>query len=268
MSSSSEPTSPEDFNVVRTTWTDDQRRTVWTLICKSRINLKLELSPIIATAFVILQKYFKTNDYCPYRLFVVMTAALFTSCKSQNCYRPIQMIYNELNRICKSAPSTIIRSLVFPENLDSNGNIIPEQMEEITHAELDLLKSIDFDINFDLPFTHFERWKSNTQTSYPSEFFVKICNGVIVDICLVICSKYYLDLPPEIAAAAATQESIGHSNLTKETSEWIEGVITKYGIEPFNMAMNAILSEKQKTFQRRPIPVQPPRKALVPAVLV
>lgn len=250
----------EDFSVINTTWSDDQRRTVWTLICKSRINLKLELSPVIATAFVILQNYFKTTDECPYSLFIMMVAALFTSCKSQNCFRPIHMIYNELFRICKSAPSSIIRSLVGPDMPEIGAPIPESHIELITHAELDLLKSVDFNVSFDLPFTHFEKWKTNMQSKVPSDAFVKICNGVIVDMCLVICSKSYLDLPPEVAAAAATKESIGEENMSPETLQWIDSVQTKYGQEPFELAMRSITYEKQKTFQRRPMP--PPRPTI------
>lgn len=251
-----------DFSVVRTTWTDDQRRTVWTLISKSRINLKLELSPIIATAFIMLQNYFKNTDDCPYRLFILMTAALFTSCKAQNSYRPMQMIYDELSRICRSAPSSIIRSLVGPETLSADGHMPQEHLEQITHAELDLLKSIDFNVNFELPFTHFERWKTNLQSHIPNESFIRICNGVIVDICLVLCSKCYLDLPPEVAAAAATQESIGQDNLSPETAQWIEEVLAKYGRESFELAMNSITQEKQKTF-RRPPPQGAPQRPMI-----
>ncbi|EAX89354.1 hypothetical protein TVAG_144020 [Trichomonas vaginalis G3] len=246
------PPNPNDFSVIKTTWSDDQRRTVWTLISKSRINLKLELSPIIATAFIMLQNYFKNTDECPYRLFILMTAALFTSCKSQNSYRPMQMIYDELSRICRSAPSTIIRSLVGPDTLGAEGQMPQEHLEQITHAELDLLKAIDFNVHFELPFTHFERWKSNLQSHIPNENFIRICNGVIVDICLVLCSKFYLDLPPEVAAAAATKDSIGEENLSPETCQWIEEVLLKYGHEPFDLAMRSITMEKQKTFQRRP----------------
>ncbi|EAX89874.1 Cyclin, N-terminal domain containing protein [Trichomonas vaginalis G3] len=247
-----------DFSSIHTTWSDEQRRTVWTLISKSRMGLKVELSPVIATAFIILQKYFRVNEYCPYKLFILMTAALFTSCKSQNCFRTIEMIYNELVRICKSAPSSMVRSLIGQENFDNQGLLSPEQIEEITQAEIDLLKALDFNVNFELPFTYFERWKSNIQALIPNENFIKICNGVIVDMCLVISSKYYLDIAPEVAAAAAAQDSIGQGNLSEITSVWINEVVQKYGQENFNLALSSIIHEKGKTFQRKSVPIQRP----------
>lgn len=246
----------DEFSVIKSTWTDDQRRIVWTLISKCRIGLQVELSLIIATAFVILQNYFRTNTECPYRLFYLMVAALFTSCKANKCFRPIQMVYDQLAKICLSAPSNMVRSLVGPEIQQIGGPVPQDQLQIITQAELDLLKAIDFNVNFELPFTHFEKWKSNIQATVPNDHFVKICNGVIVDICLVICSKSYLDLPPEVAAAAATKESIGEENLSPETMQWIDEVNAKYGSEVFELAMHSITMEKQKTFQRRPAPPQ------------
>ena len=250
----------EEFPIAKQSWDDTQRRTVWTLICKSRIRLKLELSPIIATAFVILQKYFQNTDECPYRLFIIMSAALFTSCKAANSYRPIEMIYKELSRICKSAPPSLVRSLAGTDSI--NDQIITnEQLEEITRAELDLLQSIDFDLNFELPFQHFERWKENLQLQIPNENFIKICNQVIIDICLVLCSKFYLDVPPEVAAAAATQDTLSKFEVTEETAEWFEDVRQKYGNKVFDLAMRSITMEKQKTYQgpRHPRPRPPPQ---------
>ena len=245
----------EEFPIVKSTWTDAQRRTVWTLICKSRIALKLELSPIIATAFVILQKYFQNTEECPYKLFIMMSAALFTACKAANSYRPIEMIYKELSRICRSAPPSLVRSLAGTDTIGDQ-EITPEQLEEITRAELDILQSIDFDLNFELPFEHFERWKNNLQANIPNENFIKICNQVIIDICLVLCSKFYLELPPEVAAAAATQDTLSNFDVTDETVEWFEDVRQKYGEYVFTLAMKSITMEKEKTYQgpRRPRP--------------
>ena len=251
--------SSEQFPVVKSTWTDAQRRTVWTLICKSRIGLKLELSPIIATAFIILQKYFQNTDECPYKLFILMSAALFASCKAAQSYRPIEMIYKELSRICRSAPPSLVRSLAGTDMIGEQ-DITNEELEEITRAELDLLQSIDFDVNFELPFQHFERWKENLQSKIPNENFIKICNQVIIDICLVLCSKFYLELPPEVAAAAATKETLSNFIITDETAEWFDDVRQKYGEHVFNLAIRSITMEKQKTYQgpRRPKHRPPP----------
>ena len=98
------------------------------------------------------------------------------------------MIYNELSRICKSAPSPMIRTLSGTDTMDAF-IMTREQLDQITKAELDLLTSIDFDANFELPFQHFELWKNKLQAKIPNENFLRICNKVIVDICLVIYEK-------------------------------------------------------------------------------
>lgn len=230
-------------------WSDDQRRTVWTLICKSRIGLRLELSPIIATAFVIMQNYFQNNSSTPYTLFTLMTAALFTSAKGSSCYRPIEMIHNELNRICKAAPSDLIRKIV---GCNPDKKMDQEQLELVTQAELDLLQSIDFDMNIELPFQHFERIKDLLQTEFKQDMFVKICNGSIINMCLIICSKVYLDLAPELIAVASTRDALCGADPPERVLEWFENVRDRYGDEQLDIANQAILFEKSKTFQRQP----------------
>lgn len=246
---------PEDipFAIINKSWTDEQRRTIWCLICKARKGLQVELSPIIDTAFIILQRYFRNSCDCSYELFILMVAALFTACKAADCFRPIQAVYAELTRICQSAPSMKIRSLLGDREFMTNENQIINQNDiiQITQAELDLLKSIDFNYEIDTPFTHFERWKQTLKATIPDEDLMRVCNSVIVDICLILCSAFYLDVPPEVAAAAATVESCTDV-ITTETYDWLKTVHEKYGEELFNLAMKSIKDEKQKTAMRPP----------------
>lgn len=246
---------PEDipFAIINKSWTDEQRRTIWCLICKARKGLHVELSPIIASAFVILQRYFRNSCDCCYELFILMVAALFTACKAADCFRPIQAVYAEITRICQSAPSMKIRSLLGDRELNTQQNLLinPNDIVQITQAELDLLKSIDFNYEIDTPFTHFERWKQTLKATIPDEDLIRLCNSVIVDICLILCSAFYLDVPPEVAAAAATVESCTDV-ITTETYDWLKTVHEKYGEEIFNLAVKSIKDEKQKTAFRPP----------------
>ena len=241
------------FAVINRSWTDEQRRTVWCLICKARRGLQVEISPIIASAFIILQRYFRQSDDCCYELFILMAAALFTACKAADCYRPIQIVYAELSRICQSAPSMRIRSLLGErEGQEGNTLINPEDLLAITRAELELLRAIDFNLEIDTPFTHFERWKQTLVARIPNEDFIRLCNSVIVDICLMICSGFYLDVPPEVAAAAATEESVDMGVIPRDTFEWLKSVKEKYGQNVFDLAMESITHEKRKTVFRTP----------------
>ena len=184
---------PEDLAVINRCWTDEQRRIVWTLISKARRGLNIEISPIVATAFIILQRYFRNSDDCSYELFILMVAARFTACKAADNFRPIHLVYAELSRICQSAPSMKIRSLL--GDRDQGSQLIrPEDLVEITRAELDLLKSIDFNFDIDTPFVHFEKWKQTLMAAIPNEAFIRLCNSILIDICLMICSSFYLDI--------------------------------------------------------------------------
>lgn len=239
-------TVPDDISVVNRSWTDEQRRIVWTLISKARRGLQIEISPIVASAFIILQRYFRSSDDCSYELFILMVAALFTACKAADNFRPIHVVYAELSRICQSAPSMKIRSLLGDRD-QGNQLIDPMDLVAITRAELDLLKSIDFNFDIDTPFVHFDKWKQTLMMAMPNEEFIRLCNSVIIDICLMICSSFYLDIPPEVAAAAAAAESANQDILPAETWEWMRKVKEKYGQSLFDLAVDSISREKSRT---------------------
>jgi hypothetical protein len=235
------------FAVIERSWTDEQRRIVWCLICKARRGLQIDISPIVASAFHILQRYFRSSDSCPYELFILMVAALFTACKGSDCFRPIQVVYAELMRICQSAPSLKIRSIVGGR---LTGDLGPSDLTEVTRAELDLLRSIDFDFAIDTPFAHFEKWKQTFMEVSPSELFFRLCNNIIIDICLMLCSAAYLDVPPEVSAAAATAGYVESGVVPVDTIRWLRDVQVRYGKELFDLAQASISLERMKTAPR------------------
>ena len=124
---------------------------------------------------------------------------------------------------------------------------------EITKAELELLKSIDFDFDIDTPFCHFDRWKQTLISVMPDESLIRVCNSIIVDICLMICSEFYLDVPPEVAAAAATEGSISSDLIPTETLKWLNSVKEKYGTQLFSLALESIQNEKKITAFQQPV---------------
>jgi hypothetical protein len=141
-----------------------------------------------------------------------------------------------------------IRSLL--GNRDASAtptNLNFEDLAAISNAEIDLLRSIDFNMDFDLPFSHLDKVKQNLMTEIPNPAFISVCNSIIIDVCLMICSAYYLDVPPEVAAAAATVECVNNELIPRETSEWIEAVRIKYGDHVFDLARMSIARERQRT---------------------
>ena len=218
-------------------WTDIERRTVWWLICRARNNLRVEVDPVIATAFVILQRYFRGDVQDEYQLFYLMAAALFTSCKAAENFRPATDILRELKRCCLSCGSNVVRRMFC---IDENCEFGHNDIALISAAEMNLLRAIDFDYTIEMPFEHFNRWKKSVILELPDVSSVAVCNRVIVDICLVLCSEYYLDVPPEVAAAAAAMEMFG-------LQPWIVDVQERYGDAVFQLAQRSIWVEKSRT---------------------
>ncbi|OHT01682.1 Cyclin, N-terminal domain containing protein [Tritrichomonas foetus] len=247
-------------------WTEEKRRTVWFLISSARQNLGIAIDPVVASAFVILQKYFRGEIDDEYDLFILMAAALFTSCKASDNFRPVNCIVSELCRVCNRSKSPIVRQLIgshFLNPEDPNITMQYNDLKLISAAEVDLLKANNFSVLVDLPFSHFERWKQSVIDHFPNQIspeFLRQCNKVMIDICLLICSYYYLDVPPEVAAAAAASKSFGND-------QWVTSVKEKYGDNVFNLAVQSINIEDSKTV-RKPPQRAPPANIIRPLAVV
>lgn len=225
-------------------WSEDKRRMVWFLISSARQGLGISIDPIVASAFIILQKYFRGEIDNEYDLFILMSAALFTSCKAADVFRSVHDIARELYRLCVRSRSKVINQIISTHFLSPDYTASCQDFRLILQAEYDLLRANDFEISMDLPFHHFERWKKNMiESSLMDENFIKLCNHVMLDICLLICSCYYLDVPPEVAAAAAASRTFGND-------QWVTSVRQKFGNDLFDLAMNSIQFEDSRTMKR------------------
>ena len=229
---------------IRQKWTEPQRRIIWTLISKARQRLRIELDPVVATAFVLLQKFFRDNE-CSYDVIILMTAALFTSCKQTDSFRSMLEIYTELFRLCAVAPSRSLRSLLYGHRM-----VVPMDITDvdlITQAELDLLDATGYDFCIELPFTYSTKVAEVLAAVFPEDRLQHCHHQMAVDICLALCSDVYLDVPPEVTAAAATIDSLACETIPDQIVSWIKDVISKYGVNVFNVARIAITMEKEKT---------------------
>ena len=281
--------------VVNGRWSDAQRRIIWFLICKAREGLKIELDPVVATAFVILQKYFR-NQSNPeseeevinqYDLLTLMTAALFTACKrGEDSFRPMDSIYQELSKICINAPFQKIRSIAARGPSYARAALTQNDYDLISRCEIDLLNVIGFELGFDLPFKYFNEIIKMMTNLIPQDSMNKFCQTWLIDTCLMICSQYYLDLPPEVAAAAAVFESFQSGKLlqlipsqhtqpqlaysgqscplntpvaivhgdgvSQYIFNWVNQIREKHGDRLFQLAQTAMMEERQKTVPRQP----------------
>jgi hypothetical protein len=218
-------------------WTYMERRTVWWVISLARETLGVPLDPVVANAFVILQHYFRGDCANDYELFYLIAAALLTSCKAANSFRPVSQILRVLSGVCKINNSQIIKQMFL---IDDDYEFTMGDVLRVDGAEIELLKAINFDYQIETPFPYFTRWKEEILGDSPDPATLRAFNQAAVDICLIICSAYYLDVPPEVAAAAAASEIFG-------AAPWISSVQEKYGSAVFDLAMQSIRLEKSRT---------------------
>ena len=217
------------------------------LISKARQGLNLEVDPVIATAFVLLQKFFRDNE-CSYELIILMTAALFTSCKQAESFRSMFAIYKELFRICQSAPSKMVRSVLGERHW--SGTMDASDVGLVTQVELELIDAAGYDFCIELPFMYSDRVAELLAQVVPEDKFRRCQSQMAVDICLALCSEVYLDIPPEVTAAAATADTLSREVVPAPIVNWMTYVIDKYGMSVFNLAKCSIAAEKRKTLPR------------------
>jgi hypothetical protein len=221
----------------RLQWTDVERRTVWWLISTARNRLGVAVDPVVATAFVILQRYFRGDFDFDTDLFSLIIAALQTSCKASSIDLPVSRIFSELARVCKAFPSNHVRLLFAVDELSDV--VTPHDLLRVNRAELGLLSVIDFDYTIEIPFNYLNRWKAMIVDEYP-QLVDQNWKMVMIDVCLMICSDYYLDVPPEVTAAVAACDVLG-------LHDWMRTVIERYGMDLWQLAMNSIQREKNRT---------------------
>jgi hypothetical protein len=218
-------------------WTDVERRVVWWLISSARNRLGVAVDPVVATAFVILQRYFRGGFESDCDLFCLVVAALLTSCKSSDIRMTASTIFYELARVCRNAPSQLVRTLFAPDLL--NDTITNDGLIAVNRAEVRILTLLNWDYCIEIPFHYLNHWKRMIIEQYP-ELRKQDWNKVIVDVCLMICSDYYLDVPPEVTAAVAACDVFG-------IHDWMNMVIERYGLDAWQLAINSIQSEKSRT---------------------
>ena len=236
-----------NYNI--TQWTEKERRIVWFIMSRSRNTLQISLSPTIATSFIMLQNYFRSNSYeSTYKLLTLIASSLFSSCKYYNEKRSLDLIFSVLGKLCDTINSPILKKIIENIQFLDNYEIHPNEIELATRAELDILDSLEFNINIELPFNYIELWKPYLITQIPEKLRIQLFTNISIDICHIICSDNYLDLPPELTAAVAFFDSIEHEfpEFSIENNI-IVNIKNRYGSDLFDVALNSLFNEKNKT---------------------
>jgi hypothetical protein len=236
-----------------TTWDDNTRRTTWFIMTKTRKSLSIEIIPIVATSFIVLQSYFRSTHDNQYRLLTLICASLTLSCKLAETNRTISHIFSAILSAIFGIPSQAIRDFLIGASYTPDNNPTVEETDLIKNAEVMLMHSLEFNFDIELPFVYVDRWESCFNRVVPIEYKMKFVEQVKVYCCLVICSESCLDVPAEVCAAAAITEEL-KSKSSSSIPELEDYVKAKYGNKCYELAVNSLRFEMSRT-------ARPPSKA-------
>lgn len=241
----------DSFNHINGIWNNQQRRIVWFLISSSRQILKISIDPIVASAFVILQTFFRQiqlgfSGVPQHDLFTLMLASLFDSCKMSGCFKSIAEIYSAIYQTCCRAPFSYTRALI----ADLSPTISSEYIKAVLRAEFDVLRVINFELSYELPFSYFDGILNSLRSFIPVQDFSHKRDLAHSDICFIICSARYLDVPPEVIAVVAALDTLD-KYAPEQTSKIYLSLREKYGQQVFEVAQQSMDFEKSQTCRRR-----------------
>ncbi|OHS98872.1 Cyclin, N-terminal domain containing protein [Tritrichomonas foetus] len=231
-------------------WTEEQRSHAWIIVSFARIGLNLSVSPCIASAFILLHNYFADPNHSDEELYILLTAALFLACKIEDTYRSMELIFKELaNSIL------LVKKRLKPQQAKeylgdrdfSKNTLTIEEMKKVGICEIHILNSIGWNMEIDLPFSHFNEIQPafNSMAQTDANDLQNRFNYVLRDICLILKNENYLKIPPPISAAAAILHAFHGKNLPENAVAWIEG-LQKQSPELFQMAYQIIVVEGAK----------------------
>ncbi|KAK8878217.1 hypothetical protein M9Y10_004982 [Tritrichomonas musculus] len=229
-------------------WTNEQRSCAWIAISYARRELSLTISPCIASAFVLLHKYFADPNHKDEPLYILLTSALFLSCKIEDTYRSMEKLFSVLSKcisaICKRFTLEHAKQ-IFGDRDFTVTELSTDEKKHITICEIHLLNSIDWNMDIDLPFNHFNDAKPAFSCFSSNENLEQPFNYVLRDLCLIMKDEKYLEIPPPVSAAVSIQHCFSERPLPESTSNWINQLRSQYPKE-FEVALHIIEEEGRK----------------------
>lgn len=215
-------------------WSEKNRDIAWSIISFSRNELKLEISPVIDSSFIILHHYFSNVKETPYYLYMLVVTATFLSSKIVDSYRPIASIFSVFSKNSirfskiKSFDENTIRNALGDRDFNID-KLTDEEISLISGIEIELLSSLRWNLKIDIPFNYFTEHKDMFRNSNISCEDIDLINRTMLrDVCLIIKSSCCLIIPPEVTAVAAVYHAFNGVPFTPEASEWIERVKSVY----------------------------------------
>lgn len=207
-------------------WTPEQRQKGWIVLSFSRTRLNLPISPCLADSYVILHRYFRTERDREHKFSILLTASLFLSCKIEDMFRPMASIFKELCTCLQitTAKLGIERTrAIFGDRDYSNQELTESEIDEICSLEVDFLNALDWNSYIELPFEYVnQHWQSVLRCAGDKQSELSgIIDLITRDVCFILCSEYYLDIPPICLAAAAVSYHLSGVSITGSAASWI-----------------------------------------------
>lgn len=229
-------------------WSEKQRSCAWIAISFARKDLNLAISPCIASAFVLLHKYYNDPSHKDEPLYLLLVSSLFLSCKIEETYRSMKLIFAALSKCITTISKKITldgAKKIFGDRDFTVPELSSYEMREIALCEIHLLNSIEWNMNIDLPFNHFNNAKPAFESLAQNENLNPRFEAVLRDLCLIMKNEKYLQIPPPVSAAVSIQHCFAETTLPKTTSDWIEQLENQYPDE-FEIAFQIIEKEGPK----------------------
>jgi hypothetical protein len=207
-------------------WSVEQMDIGWLVSSVARKGLRLAITPCIASAFVILHRFFHQpvrpdpTDMC-----ILLTSAIFLACKIEDQYRSLRSIFKELSSALQLVQCCVPKEKVnalFGKREYGNCELTDVELCQIGFLELEFLNALNWDLQIDLPFRYMSRnddeFRAKVGPDVPLD--IKLSN-VLRDLCLIMKDPEYLEFPPELSAAVAISRCFAGIELPDTVGSWI-----------------------------------------------
>ena len=188
--------------------------------------------------------YLIKNNSNNYSLFILMVTSLFSSCKMLENIRSMQQIYLEILQCCKDAiPKVGFQKLIdlLGKNNFDDIKIPFEDIKLINSCEIELLESLDFKMNIELPFKFIDLYVKPFLNEFSSQNKQLIYSKITKYICMLLCSSKVLEISPKILALVSIKLTFNNNfEIPNQTNLWMNEIIKENKEEIINNTLDLL----------------------------
>lgn len=224
--------SDQQIQLKKIALTFHQRRIAWAVMSHSRFQFDLPIHPYFDTATVLLHNYAASVETTPYSFVILMVTALSVSLKQLEMPRANNTIFKEILRGLEE-----ITTNMKPEQYQSIIGQTDFTYHPMTDAEskaygdceIDLLSSVNYNLDFDLPYRHIVRNVEPYINLIPNVQAQKmVLNSITQKICSIHISICKIPFPTEMVAVYVTILSFHDIQIPTPIKEWIDQVHSSF----------------------------------------